>query len=106
MNQHDAEKYFYRGLDLQDNGLHDEAIKEYTKSIELNPNNALAYYHRGIAYDELGEYEEVIADYTKAIEIDPDFADAYFNRGHFYYLLTRQLNTRQNIENILQLMYE
>ncbi|MEI6687473.1 MAG: tetratricopeptide repeat protein, partial [Planctomycetota bacterium] len=45
-----------------------EAIADYTKAIELNPNLATAYYNRGIVLKSLGKTEAAIADFTKARE--------------------------------------
>ena len=60
------------------------AITEYTKAIELVPDDALAYYDRGSSYFELGQYQTGFADYTKAIELDPDYPGHYYIRGDSY----------------------
>ena len=57
------------------------AIADYTKAIELDPDDASAYYNRGVAKNYLKDYYGAIADYTKAISLDPDNASAYKNRG-------------------------
>ena len=59
----------------------DLAIKDYTKTTELEPDNAIAYYNRGNAYFVKDEVDLAIKDYTKAIEIKPNGAGAYNNRG-------------------------
>jgi tetratricopeptide (TPR) repeat protein len=87
-----------------------EAIADYTKVIEINPNLAEAYCKRGDAYrnqrklsqtlsnflkvktnsnDAIqdDQYQAAIADYTKAIEINPSFAAAYHNRGDAYFMI-------------------
>jgi tetratricopeptide (TPR) repeat protein len=63
------------------------AIGEYNRAIEIDPDYAPAYYNRGLAYAELGDTSKAIEDWTKAIEIDPDYADAYKSRGDVYRLL-------------------
>ena len=35
---------------------YEEAIKDYSKAIELNPSNGLYYYNRGNAKNILGKY--------------------------------------------------
>ncbi|MBE9099313.1 tetratricopeptide repeat protein [filamentous cyanobacterium LEGE 07170] len=62
-------------------GCKEEAIANYDKAIEINPNDHLAWTARGIALSALGRKEEAIANYDKAIEIDPDFHYAWNNRG-------------------------
>jgi len=64
------EKQDYRG-----------AIKDYTKAIELDPEDALALDSRGSAKDELGDHAGAIDDFTKAIELSPNFGMPYFFRG-------------------------
>jgi tetratricopeptide (TPR) repeat protein len=54
-----------------------QAISDYTKAMEIDPEYAILYYHRGIAYHKKGQYEKAISDYTKAIEINPEYAGAY-----------------------------
>ena len=73
--------YFEQGLEKFDSGNYQGAIDDWTKTIEIYPQNAAAYYNRGNAKKELNDYQGAIADYTKTIEIDPQYAAAYMNRG-------------------------
>ena len=57
------------------------AIKEYSKSIQLNKENEIAYSNRGAAKSNLGDYKGAIDDYGKALEINPNDSYSYFNRG-------------------------
>ena len=59
----------------------DSAIADFTKAIELKPNNDSAYTNRGSAHYEKAEFDRAIADFTKAIEINPRSALAYCNLG-------------------------
>ena len=43
---------------------------DYTKSIEIDPNNGDVYYNRGDARHEVGDYQGAIIDNTKTIESD------------------------------------
>ena len=63
---------------------YEQAIKDFNKVIELNPNYAEDYYGRGYAYAELNEYERAIEDYDRTIALNPKFAEAYYNRGLAY----------------------
>ena len=44
---------------------------DYTKTVEMDPNNFSAYANRGITYYNLEDYHKALIDYTKAIMIDP-----------------------------------
>jgi tetratricopeptide (TPR) repeat protein len=83
----EAEQHYNKGVELREEGLHDQAIEEYDRAIELDPDFADAYVGRGDAYYYLGEYQPAIEDYDQAIELDPDYADAYDSRGWAHYYL-------------------
>ncbi len=59
----------------------EQAIDEYTRTVDPNPAYAVAYNNRANAYFDLGEYAKAIQEYSKAIEINPQYAVAYNNRG-------------------------
>jgi len=46
-----------------------EAIKDYTKTLELDPGNSLAYLNRGLAKAELGDKNNACLDFKKALEL-------------------------------------
>jgi len=69
-----AEGHYVQAHNLHREGRYGEAIEEYNKAIELNPNYAIAYAERGQAYFELGQYDLAIPDLAKAIELDPNLA--------------------------------
>ncbi|MBQ9688401.1 tetratricopeptide repeat protein [bacterium] len=75
--------YYYhdRGLAKHRLERYFEAIQDFDKAIELNPNNASAYVNRGLAKSLLGHHSEGINDIDKAIELDPNNASAYYFRG-------------------------
>lgn len=80
-------EYIEKGTSHLSQKQWDEAIKEFTKVIELDSKNALAvtYYNRGNAYANKGEHDKAIADFTTAIEIDPSYNKAYNWRGTVYF---------------------
>ncbi|MEM7184934.1 MAG: tetratricopeptide repeat protein, partial [Spirochaetota bacterium] len=59
-------KPYFTYSDLQD---HEKAIEDYTKAIDINPEDVDAYCNRGIAHYYLKDYEKAMEDYTKAIDI-------------------------------------
>ena len=48
------------------------SIADFSKAIELNPNDANYYDERGFAYQYSNMNSEAIADYHSALSIDPD----------------------------------
>lgn len=72
---------FHRGNFMMMLGQIDEALKDYSRTIEISPINAAAYSNRGTVYLQKGNIGLAIDDYTKAIELKPDYAKAYYNRS-------------------------
>jgi len=75
--------YFYRAVAHQALGNLDEAMLDYSKSIQINPKMTDAYYNK--AYIALTRkdidnpsIEKAIKDLEKAIELDPKFVDALY----------------------------
>jgi tetratricopeptide (TPR) repeat protein len=80
-----ATAYYERGIINGRLKLYDQAIADFSRSIELNPRDSAAYNNRGLARAKgLKEYNKAIVDFTKAVELDPQFAEAYDNRGIAY----------------------
>lgn len=76
--------HLWRGSAYEKKGDHDQAIADFNKAIELQPDSAMTYYDRGVANAANGENDLAISDYDRAIQHKPDFAEAYFNRGVAY----------------------
>ena len=81
-----AEWHFDQGYKLAEQGHYDQAIEEYSKAIELDPDMAEAYCNRPVGYTEEGRHDLAIADCNKAIELDPNLTEAYINRGFAFKL--------------------
>jgi tetratricopeptide (TPR) repeat protein len=75
---------YTQGVEYYNKGDYDNAISEYDKAIEFNPNIAQVYNLRGLAFYAKGDKESAISDWNKAIQLKPDFAEAYVNRGNAY----------------------
>ena len=60
----------------------DEAIAQYRKALEIEPDHAGAHTNLGNALAGRGELDEAIAHYRKALEIEPDHVEAHNNLGN------------------------
>jgi tetratricopeptide (TPR) repeat protein len=74
------------GNDLYNQDKYDEAIAQFTKAIQMNPNNAEAYQKRAWAYSDKQEpdFNAALADSNKFVELAPNDNNAYFFRGEMY----------------------
>ncbi|QNJ29506.1 tetratricopeptide repeat protein [Synechococcus sp. A15-24] len=61
-------QYFNQGVKKYEAGNYRGAIDDWSKAIEINPQDAIAYNSRGIAKDNLGDYQGAIAGFNKAIK--------------------------------------
>jgi tetratricopeptide (TPR) repeat protein len=73
--------YMNRGLAYAEKGNIDLAMKDYDRTIALDPSYAQAYINRGVLYGKLGQQDRAREDYDAAIARDPSNGLAYYNRG-------------------------
>ena len=66
-------------------GCPDEAIRCFSRAIELKADYFDAWNNRGAAHTETRQIVEAIGDFDKAIALKPDDAAAYNNRGAAYF---------------------
>ncbi len=76
--------FIARGNKAFNAGQIDEAVQNYSRALEIDPNSAIAYYERGNAYLARGRLDQALADFSAAI--DHNFAGelAFLNRGIVY----------------------
>lgn len=55
-----------------------QAITNFNKAIELNPELMEAYSSRASAYASIGKFEQAVADCNKVIGLNPNFAAVYY----------------------------
>ena len=69
------------GIALRKQGQLDQAIENYRKAIQVDPEYAYAYNNLGLALDDQGQLDQAIENFQKAIQIDPEDASAYYRLG-------------------------
>ncbi len=74
-----------RGILYRLKGLHDLAIADYTRAINLKADFAEAYSNRGLAYAKSERYDPAIIDFTRSVELQPGNAMTYLKRGNAYF---------------------
>ncbi len=101
--------FFYRAVAYQALERFDEALLDYTKSIQLYPKMTDAYYNR--AYINLTrkdipnpDIEKAVADLEKALELDPNFIDALFAMAAAQKKLENYHAALEYLEKLLQLV--
>ena len=62
----------------------DEALSQYAKAIEIDPEYAEGYCNMGLIYLNTGEFEKAEKQLQMSIQKDPDMTGSYFNLGMLY----------------------
>ncbi|MBS1794661.1 MAG: tetratricopeptide repeat protein, partial [Acidobacteria bacterium] len=76
--------YHKRGDDYFDANNFEAAIPEFTRAIQLNPNDSLAYVRRGFSYNYLGDSTSAFKDYDMALKTDPNLRNEEYIACVFY----------------------
>jgi len=69
-NEKEGEKYFRQALQCYQYGNQDDAIKFFTKSLEISPNHSAAYVNRAGCYMIQERYLLAYDDYLHAIDME------------------------------------
>ncbi len=57
------------------------SIREYTRVLELDPENVRATYNRSIMYMRQQRYADALVDASRTVDLAPDFAAAHLHVG-------------------------
>ncbi|MFO7669059.1 MAG: tetratricopeptide repeat protein [Bacteroidales bacterium] len=80
-----SKQYMKAGEDFTRKMSFGEAIEEYTKAIELEPDFDKAYIQRALAYTQLKDYERASVDFDKAIVFNEKDGELFYLSGNSYY---------------------
>jgi len=77
----EVKTHFDQGVQLSDQSKFAEAIEEFDKALEKDPNQPGILSRKADCYGKLGKNEDALAAYQKAIALDPNDAELYANMG-------------------------
>ncbi|MCX6159950.1 MAG: tetratricopeptide repeat protein, partial [Ignavibacteriae bacterium] len=80
----------------------DEALYDYSKVIELKPNDTIAFFNKGVVYDAIENPWQAIKEYDEVVKRDPRLAKAYYNRGAAYERVADYDRALQDYEKAVQ----
>ena len=83
-NPADPEAYNVRGSAYGRGGRYREALRDFDKAIELQPNFYQAYANRALIQRFLGDQQAALNDYNRSIELNSNYDAAYIGRGNLY----------------------
>jgi tetratricopeptide (TPR) repeat protein len=71
---HGAPAHYVRGVAWLEKQNYEQAIADFTETIQREAGYYLAYFHRADAYARKGDRDAAIADYRRALALKPDEA--------------------------------
>ena len=80
-----------------------QALTDFNRALELDPDYTWAYHSRGRVYDALKEYQQAIVDFNHMLEIDPNYTHGYCSRGWAYYWLKEYQQALADFNRALEL---
>jgi tetratricopeptide (TPR) repeat protein len=85
-------------------GKNQEALEEFDRAANLEPNNPYRYSSRAYFKDRIRDYEGAIEDYQKAIDLDPEDAISLNNMGLVAEKLGRKEQAQSNFKKADELV--
>jgi Flp pilus assembly protein TadD len=78
-----SDEHNSRGIELADRGWLDEAIKEFRRAIELDPDSAHAHDNLATVLSEKKLFREALQEYLAAVRLEPESATTHYNLACF-----------------------
>jgi tetratricopeptide (TPR) repeat protein len=95
--------YMIRANTYTEIGQTDAALRDYNRSIQIDPNNFMAHFNRGRFYSVSGKYDQAIVDFDKGLEINSSFAPGYKIRGQTYGKMGQYDKSIRDLNQAIQL---
>jgi tetratricopeptide (TPR) repeat protein len=97
---------YFAGNKLFEDGEYERALREYDKSLEIDPENIHALRGRARSLMQLGRLQAALAAFNEAIARQPDFGGTYANRGILYDRMGEYKKALSDYEKAMQLTEE
>jgi len=95
--------YKHRGMAFFACSQYNEAVNDFSSSIELDPESYKAAYYRGVVYSVIRQYSHAIDDYTLSLKLNPYQSFCLFRRAQAFYHIGDLTQSLADCENSLAL---
>ncbi len=95
--------YNHRGIVYIAISEYKKAIDDFTKAIELEPNDTRVYTNRGLAYRMIQKFDRALDDFNKSLELNPLWPDTLYGRALTYQELGDIKNALEDCEKAISL---
>jgi putative GTP pyrophosphokinase len=77
----------HRGMANFAQSKYQDAIEDFSLSLEMDSESYKAYYYRGVVKSVLKEYARAVDDFSRSLDLNPYQSFCLFRRGQAYYHL-------------------
>jgi superkiller protein 3 len=81
-----AERHYKKGLACQKNHDTAQAIKEFTRTLQYEPEHIEARFAIAAAYASQELWNKAISAYRRAVEIDENYFEAHYQLSLLYFI--------------------
>jgi tetratricopeptide (TPR) repeat protein len=96
-------RFFKAGEDFFLAGNYQDAVEQFTRAIDLQPDYDKAYLARADAYEKLGMINEAAADYDRATTFLDKKEEVFFHAGRLYYALAEYDKALERLDKSITL---
>jgi tetratricopeptide (TPR) repeat protein len=84
-------------------GAYEDAIKNLSAAMDMDPNYSEYYNERGNIFLRLGRLDEARADYLKAVDLSPPYFEVFTNLGQCYRRMGMMTDATESYSRALDL---
>jgi ppGpp synthetase/RelA/SpoT-type nucleotidyltranferase len=95
--------YNHRGLIYFTLSEYQNALDDFSKAIEIEPNDTRVYTNRGLTFRMLGRYDEAIEDFNLSLALNPLWPDTFYGRALTYYDMGNIKGALEDIDRAISL---
>lgn len=95
--------HIHRGMAFFAESRYKHALKDFTISMELSPDNHRAFYYRGLTYEVERNYQSALEDFNTCIEINPYQFEPLYCRAQIYTLMKDYTNALGDCDQALKI---
>ncbi len=95
--------HIHRGMAFFAESCYKHALKDFTVSLELSPDNHRAFYYRGLTHEVEQNHQCALEDFNACIEINPYQFEPFYCRAQLYVLMKDYTNALSDCEQALKI---
>ncbi len=80
-----------------------DALNDFDRALDINPNYASAWSNKGLVLSDLNRQNEAIAAFDRALDINPNDVNTWNNRGIILYQLGRKNDALSSFERAIEI---